>query len=320
MSVNAAPRRTIGKKAPRKTSTNRVRSAPSSSSSPIPRACICFPPPRAPSSSHAAPPADRSQRHVDAISTPPSTAPRNEAAPTARRGTGAASFGASSSRRHSGHGATSASIVSSAAAGAGSAAHSTQKKVDVSYVGETDTGSHWVKVVISKHYPVAILCPCGCKRLVKVGKYGYMVPEGSTKCPHCKGGGDNEFTSRKEFLTHMASKACRTSRRVVVSEEKPKEKLGKLLCRQIDGRKYEVLVDKKLNFLCKHCEKTTNYHERYNHCVKCWLVKNKVKPIPYTVREINNARDGEEDEEVLVGSDGHEDMEGEASDTISLSC
>ncbi|KAI0563552.1 hypothetical protein FGB62_37g49 [Gracilaria domingensis] len=127
-----------------------------------------------------------------------------------------------------------------------------------------------------------------------------------------------EPRSLQELINHLATKSCRYERGLRVSSSTPRETLGRILCKKINNPKFEVLVEDKLKFLCPYCDAYANYHQRYNHSVKCWLGKHKVKPIEYTVRKIR-VRDAEvkEEEEVLAGSDGDNSN---ADDTQSLSC
>ncbi|KAI0564190.1 hypothetical protein FGB62_29g119 [Gracilaria domingensis] len=161
-------------------------------------------------------------------------------------------------------------------------------EVKATYAGTNEVGSHWVKV------------------LVKVGKYGHLSPEGSTKCIHCNGGGDNGFGSRQQLINHLESKGFRVARGLPVSALQPKDKLGRTLLSRIDDPRNEVLVEKKLKFNCRYCKKNINYQERFNHCVKCWLKEHGVQPVQHVVRRIGQTNEEEppgEEEEVLAGSD-----------------
>ncbi|KAI0557074.1 hypothetical protein FGB62_346g00 [Gracilaria domingensis] len=194
MSVSLKPRKTIGKKSPRKNHLRDLES-PSTSRSPPPQAGISFPKPRT-----VVPNEDTDE----ILPTLPKT---NNAPARESPGTGGVNRSKSIPRAHNTISSEARRVSGSRKTLRGSATPAisgtdrvvarnsrsksstvnqrTKKTVKVTYVGTNDVGSHWVRVDVSRLFPVVIFRYCGCNELVKVRKYGKMSPEGSVKCVHC---------------------------------------------------------------------------------------------------------------------------------------
>ncbi|KAI0560616.1 hypothetical protein FGB62_107g115 [Gracilaria domingensis] len=196
ISVSLKPRKTIGRKAPRK---NHLRDpeSPSTSRSPPPQAGISFPKPRTVVPNEdtdeifPAPPKTNNAPARDAAGK--GGVNRSKSIPRAHTTISSEARGVSESRKALRGSATPAISGADRVVARNSRSKSstvnqrTKKTVKRAYVGTNDVGSHWVRVDVSRLFPVAIFCYCGCNELVKVGKYGKMSPERSVKCVHCGG-------------------------------------------------------------------------------------------------------------------------------------